>query len=75
MNYDKSTSVLSRIFVFAAFALIAVAVIEEIANLSGYTVLHEAYRPGRLIELAAALTVIVIALLLRQIREELRKAP
>ena len=75
MNYDKCTSVLSRIFVFAAFALIAVAVIEKIANLSGYTVLHEAYTPGRLIELAAALTVIVTALLLRQIREELRKEP
>lgn len=75
MNYDKPMSVLSRIFVFAAFALIAVAVIEKIANLSGYTVLREAYTPARLIELAAALTVIVIALLLRQIREELRKEP
>jgi hypothetical protein len=35
--------------------------------------MHETRRPGRLIELAAALAVIVIALLLRQIREELRK--
>ena len=73
MSYDRYTSVLSRIFVFAAFALVAVAAIEEIANLSGYTLLHETYRPGRLIELAAALTVIVIALLLRQIREALLK--
>jgi hypothetical protein len=73
VNYDKSISLLSRIFVFAAFVLIAVATIEEIANVSGYTVLRETYRPGRLIELAAALSVIVIALILRQIREDLRK--
>ncbi len=73
MNYDKVTSLLSRIFVVAVFALVAVAAIEEIANLSGYTVLHEAYRPGRLLELAAALAVIVIALILRQIRDDLRR--
>ena len=75
MNYDKPTSLLSRIFVVAAFVLVAVAAIEEIANLSGYTLLHEAYRPGRLLELAAALTVIVIALILRQIRDDLRRKP
>ena len=73
MNYDKHASIISRIFVFAAFALIVVAVIEFVVNFFGYTLLHQQYRPGRLIEIAAALTVIVIALLLRQIREELRK--
>jgi hypothetical protein len=73
MNYNSLTSGLSRIFTFGAVALIALAVIEYTANVFGYTVMHETRRPGRLIELAAALAVIVIALLLRQIREELRK--
>jgi hypothetical protein len=38
----------------------------------GHSVIREAHLPGHLIELGAALTVIVIALLLRQIRDELR---
>jgi hypothetical protein len=73
MNYGKFASVLPRLFVGGAFLLVLVATVEYISNLFGYTVLRHAYSAGRLIELAAALTVIVIALLLRQIREELRK--
>jgi len=74
MNYDKAASLISRVSVLGAFALIVVGVIEGLANLFGYTVLHEAHKPSRLIELGAALTVIVIALLLRQIRDQLRKS-
>lgn len=73
MNFNKFSSILSRIIVVGAFALIGLAVIEYVANLLGYTVLRDVYSAGRLIELAAALLVIVIALLLRQIRDELRK--
>ena len=73
MNYDRLASILSRIFTFGALLLMVLAAIEYAANLAGYTVVHQAYRPGRLIEIAAALTVFVIAILLRQIREELRK--
>jgi hypothetical protein len=75
MNYDKFSSILSRIFTFGAFALIALGVIEYLVNLSGHSVPYpwQATKPGHLIELAAALVVFVIALLLRQIRDELRK--
>jgi hypothetical protein len=66
-------SYLYRLFIFGSLALIVVAVIESIANSFGYTVVREAYRPGRLIEFAAMSAVIASALLLRQIREELRK--
>ena len=39
----------------------------------GYTILHLSYQTGRLVELAAALGVLAIAGLLRQVRDELRK--
>jgi hypothetical protein len=73
MNYGTLASALARVFIVVAFLLVLVATVEYLSNLSGYTVLRHAYSAGRLIELAAALTVIVIALLLRQIRDELRK--
>lgn len=73
MNYQTLASVVMRVFTFGAFAMIALAVAELTANTFGYTLLHQAHSPGRLIDLAAALAVIVIALLLRQIRDELRK--
>ena len=73
MNFNKISSIVSRIVVTGAFVLIGLAVIEYVANLLGYTVLRDVYTPGRLVELAAASLVIVIALLLRQIRDELRK--
>jgi hypothetical protein len=72
MSFDKFASLVSRIFVAGAFLLLGLAAIEFVSNLLGYTLMRQ-YRPGRLIELAAALTVVVIALLMRQIREELRK--
>jgi hypothetical protein len=73
MNDNKVTSVLYRIFAVGALALIALAVIESAANVFRYTFVREAYRPGRLVEFATMSAVIAIALLLRQIREELHK--
>jgi hypothetical protein len=75
MNYNSVMSVLYRVFTFGALALIALAVLESLANGFGYSLVHESYRPGRLIEFAAMSAVLASALLLRQIREELRKKP
>ena len=72
MNSDKLSSVFSRVLFLAAMALLALAVIEKIVNVSGYTVI-KAYDPSRLLELAATMMVFVIALLLRQVREGVRK--
>jgi hypothetical protein len=74
MNYDKIASLISRVLVLGTFVLIALGVIEYAANAFGYTVIHEKHKPSHLIELGAALAVIVIALLLRQIRDQLRKS-
>jgi hypothetical protein len=70
MNYDKVASVVSRVVILGAVALIVLGFIESVANIFGYTVIHEAHKPSTLIELGTALIVIVIALLLRQIRDQ-----
>jgi drug/metabolite transporter (DMT)-like permease len=73
MNYNTVASLVSRVVVIVAAVLIALGLIEAAANVLGYTFIHEEHKPSHLIELGAALTVIVIALLLRQIRDQLRK--
>lgn len=69
---EKLVSLASRLFFFGACALFALAVIERLANAVGYTVLQQ-YRGGRLLELAVVLLVFVIAVQLREVREELKK--
>jgi hypothetical protein len=73
MNYNTVASLVSRLVVLGAAVLIALGLIEGAANVLGYTIVHEAHKPSHMIELGAALIVIVIALLLRQIRDQLRK--
>ena len=73
MNYDNVMSLILRALVLGASVLIALGIIEYAAGLLGHSVINEAHTPGRLIEIGAALTVIVIAMLLRQIRDQLRK--
>ncbi len=70
---DKLSSFASRLFFLMAFGLLAIAVAERVVNLFGYTILRGAYAGGRLLEFAAVLLIFVIALILRQLRNELRK--
>ena len=72
MQVDKLNSIVARVFFFGAFALMVLAVMERVANVFGYTILR-AYTAGRLLEFAVVLLVFIIALLLRQVREELKK--
>ncbi len=74
MNLEKLSSLVCRSLFFAAFALLAVAILERALNFGGFTVLKGFYQPSRLLELAATALLFVVALLLRQIREQLRKA-
>ena len=59
------------VFIMASVA-IAVAFLEWIGDFVGFSLIGEMYTAGRLVELAAALLVFVVAVLLRQIRDELR---
>jgi hypothetical protein len=73
MNYNSITSVLYRLCAVGTIAFLALAVIESVVKEYKYTVVHERYEPGRLLEFAVMSAIFAIALLLRQIREELRK--
>ncbi len=72
MASDAVTSMMSRVLFFAAFLLLAAAVLERIVNYFGYTFLGANYTPGRMLEFAGIMLLFVIAILLRQTREELR---
>lgn len=65
-------SFLSRGLFFAAFLLLAIAVLERLVNYLGFTIVGSSYAPGRMLEFAGIMLLFVIALLLRQAREELR---
>jgi len=73
MAMAKLTSLVSRLFFAGAIVLVVIAAVEKVANLTGYTIVRSAYTTGRLLEVASLLIIFVIALLLRQIREELKK--
>ena len=67
-------SMVSRFFFFAAFGLLGLEIIERIANGAGYTIiLLGRFSAGRLLEIAAVLLVFVIAIQIREIRQELKK--
>jgi len=72
MSLEKLVSVVSRLFFAGAFLLLGVALIERIANATGYTIL-QVYRGGRLLDIAVVLLVFVIAVQLREMKEELKK--
>jgi hypothetical protein len=74
MKIDKVSSFVARLFFSGASVLLIVAVLERIANASGYTMLRGTYTAARMLELATILVIFVMALLLRQIREQLKQA-
>ncbi len=73
MNLEPLYSVVSRLLFVGAFGLLALVVLEAGLNALHFTVLRGAYSKGRLLELAAVMLVFVIALLLRQIRDGLKR--
>jgi len=74
MNFETIYKHFARtIFVLASIA-IAIAFVEWMGDFVGFSITGDRYTAGRLLELAAALLVFVIAVLLRQIRDELRAA-
>jgi len=72
MSLEKLVSLVSRLFFLGAFVALGLALIERIANASGYTILR-VYGGGRLLEVAVVLLVFVIAIQLREMREELKR--
>lgn len=73
MSLDTLNSLASRASFFVAFVCLGFAVLEWVVNIFGYTILRGTYSAGRMLEFAAVFMVFVMTLLLRQLREELRK--
>ena len=72
MNLQQLNSLVSRVFFLAAFVLLIIALVDRFINFFGYTVLTGGYTSGRVLEFAALMLIVVIALQLRQIREGLK---
>lgn len=74
MRFEQLTSLISRAFFLIAFALLALAMIERLANAFEYTIVRVVYLggPGRLLELSVVLLMFVVALQLREVKEFLR---
>ena len=70
---SNMSSLFNRTLFGLAFLLAALAMLEKVANLLGYTILGE-YSPSRMLELAAVALLFVIALLLREMRDGGRRA-
>jgi hypothetical protein len=72
MKFESVYEYVARTLFIIASAAIAVAFLERTGEFFGFSILGERYEAGRLLELAATLLVFVIAVLVRQIRDELR---
>jgi uncharacterized membrane protein len=70
---EKWISLLSRLFFVVALVFVALAVVDWIMRLFGWTLSFVQYQPGRLFEFAAMLMIIVAVMLLRQIRDNLKQ--
>jgi len=69
---DKINKLLPRFFFSLAILVLLFAVWGRIIELFGWRYSFVFYSPGRLIEFAGILVIFAIALVLRQIRNELR---
>ncbi len=65
------TSVVSRVFFVSAFVLGALATLEKLTNIIGYSLLG-VYSPWRLLEFAIVALIFVIALQLRDLKMMLK---
>lgn len=72
MNIDQLNSIACRGLFGLSFLLLIAAVSIRIVNAFGYTIAGQTTTGGRLLEVSGVLAVFVIALLLREIREELK---
>ncbi len=71
MNVERYAELLRRLFMWGALVLLALAVVEKIANLAGQTMIRATFLPSDLATYATTLAVFAIAFLLWGIRGEL----
>lgn len=69
---NKLTSIFCRLFFIVTLLLVFISLWDRFIRLFGWSLSWVTYTPGRVLEFSAMLMTVVIALLLRQIREELK---
>ncbi len=73
-DLEKVMTGAMRAFFIVAVGMLALAISEGIANTFGYTItLRGGYNAARLLEFSAVLLAFVVTLLLRQIRDQLKR--
>ncbi len=72
MSLEKVISMTSRVFFLGAFGLLGLALIEKVANATGYTILEQTISTVHLLDAAVVLLLFVIAIQLREMKEELK---
>ena len=73
METDKLNSLVLRVFFFGGFFFLVLASVERALNLIGQSLPLLKALPNQVLQWAVVLLTFVIALLLRQIREGLKK--
>lgn len=71
--FEKIISLINRIFFIFSFLLFFVAIWNKILGFFGLRISWINYTSSQLIEFSAVLIMFVIALVVRQIREEIKK--
>ncbi len=71
---EKFLKIVNRFLFTCAFFVLVIAAWNWLIGLFGWTLKWNPYQSGRLLEFSAVFVIFVIALLLRQIREELKKS-
>jgi hypothetical protein len=61
-------SLASRLLFLGSILLVLLAVFEKIANMNGYTLLHQVMTPSRMLEMTIVPLLVVIALQLRELK-------
>ena len=73
METEKLNSLVLRVFFFSGFFFLVLATVERALNMIGQSLPFLTALPNQVLQWAVVLLTFVIALLLRQIREELKK--
>ncbi len=74
MENEKLMSMLSRLFFVGALAVLGLAIVEKALNLIGRDLPVVNVNPEQVLSWTSPLLLFVIAILLRQMREEMRRS-
>ena len=74
MENEKLMSMMSRVFFFGALAFLALAILEKGLNLVGQSIPVLDVYPRQLLDWTVAPLLFVMAIVLRQIREESKRS-